>query len=490
MQQLPEVDRRLKHLNTGYEETCLLCAVLVYGQEVMPVVLDTVLPEHFWAPENRTIYAACVDVFNAGGVPEPNSVLHHLKQHDQLDSTGGVRTIEGIISAGEGPANVERWAGLIRDKWVMRQLLSAGQGIRETVLDGVNRPVQEVLSEVQAAVFAIGHEGPRQGLVHIKPLLWDAMNVAEVKTPRLSTGFRDLDRILGGGLARGHLILVAGRPSMGKSSLGRDFARHAAVGAGKRVAFFSFEMPKPEVTANFLAAEARVNTQKLVGDLDLADDDYPRLAQAAGLLSQSAIYVDSDARTVPLMRSRLLRFKAEGGLDLAVVDYLQLMHGKGDNREQEVASVSRGLKELALELDVPVVALAQLNRALEQRGGEAGKKPTMADLRESGALENDADEIIFPYRPEYYFGPWMKVQGGKQDVRGMAEFIIGKQRNGRRGASAFARFEEEFATFSDLPEGQSAPRFEPDEEGDRPARSRSRGKTRWAGGPQLYKDDD
>jgi replicative DNA helicase len=256
------------------------------------------------------------------------------------------------------------------------------------------------------------------------------------------TGFADLD-VMTAGFQPSDLIIVAGRPSMGKTAFTLNIAQHAAISAQKSVAFFSLEMSKESLVQRKLTSEARVDASR-VRNGRLRDDEYPRLAQAAGLLNTAPIYVDdTPAISVLEMRAKARRLKADRpDLAMIIVDYLQLMQGNGrtENRQQEVSEVSRGLKSLAKELDTPVVALSQLSRAVESR---PDKRPMMSDLRESGALEQDADLIMFLYRPEYYHGPTDK---DGNSLEGRAELIIGKQRNGATG-SVQLMFHKEFTRF-------------------------------------------
>jgi len=296
---------------------------------------------------------------------------------------------------------------------------------------------EELLDEAESKIFQVSQQRATQGFVRIKELMWPTMERIELLNSRgetvtgVPTGFTDLDEMTSG-YQPSDLIIVAARPSMGKTAFTLNIAQHAAIEAKVPTAFFSLEMSKESLVQRMLTAEARVDAQRLRKG-QLRDDDFPRLAKAAGILSSAPIYIDdTPGITVLEMRSKARRLKAEADLGLIIVDYLQLMQGPSgmENRQQEVSHISRGLKALAKELNVPVVALSQLSRAPEQRAGDDKGRPQLSDLRESGAIEQDADLIMFIYRPEVYFGPTDK---DGNSLEGKAEIIIGKQRNGPIG---------------------------------------------------------
>ena len=350
-------------------------------------------------------------------------------------------------------------ARIVREKALLRRLIEAAPSIIQTTYESGGE-VEALLDEAEQKIFQIAQTHDRKGFVWIKELLWPAMEQIELLSQNSSpitgvpTGFADLDQMTAG-FQKGDLIIVAARPSMGKTAFTLNVAQHAAIGAQKAVAFFSLEMSKEALVQRMLTSEARVDASR-VRTGRLRDDDYPRLAQAAGLLNTAPVYIDDTAAISILeMRAKARRLKADrADLALVVVDYLQLMSTgtRMENRQQEVSEISRGLKALAKELDVPVVALSQLSRAVESR---PDKRPMMSDLRESGAIEQDADLIMFLFRPEYYFGP---IDKDGNNVEGRAEVIIGKQRNGATGTvplmfhKEFTRFE----SFSYRSEGPSA----------------------------------
>ena len=309
-----------------------------------------------------------------------------------------------------------------------------------------------MLDQAEQRVFQVAQTHDRGGFVRIKELLWPAMEHIDrlQESPGgitgVPTGFRDLDRMTTG-LQNGDLIIVAGRPSMGKTSLAMNVALSAAIQHGTKVAIFSLEMSKEQLVHRFLCAEGRVNAQKLRGGR-MSPEEYERLGKAAGLLNTAPLWIDdSPGSTVLEMRAKARRLKSEANLELLIIDYMQLMAGSGrtESRVQEVSEISRGLKALARELEVPVIALSQLSRAPEQR---TDRRPQLSDLRDSGSIEQDADLVMFLFRPEYYFGP-IDSDGNSQE--GEAELNVGKQRNGPTGPvklyfhKAYTRFDSRTA---------------------------------------------
>jgi len=335
---------------------------------------------------------------------------------------------------------------------VLRRLVEAATTIIQDTYENQGE-VDELLDSAEQKIFQIAQTHDRKGFVWIKEILWptfekiEALQANSSSVTGVPTGFADLDELTAG-FQPGDLIIVAARPSMGKTAFTLNIAQHAAITARKAVAFFSLEMSKEALVQRILCAEGRVDASRLRTGR-LRDEEYAQLATAAGYLNTAPIYIDdTPAISVLEMRAKARRLKADRqDLELVVVDYLQLMRGsssKSENRQQEVSEISRGLKALAKELNVPVVALSQLSRAVESR---PDKRPMMSDLRESGAIEQDADLITFLYRPEYYFGPTDK---DGNSLEGRAELIVAKQRNGATGTVNLMFFKEytRFESFS------------------------------------------
>jgi replicative DNA helicase len=340
--------------------------------------------------------------------------------------------------------NVDDWSRIIKEKAVLRNMIHAANRIIQSCFEAEEEPAV-LLDRAEKSIFDIAERRIRQGFIGIREIVKESFRTIDQLSQSkdlltgLPTGFQDLDARTSG-LQKGDLIIVAARPAMGKTSLCLNVAQHASKKAGETVGVFSLEMSKEQLVLRMLCADARVDAHKLrTGNLQ--EKDWARLAKAYAELSNSRIFIDDSATLTPLeMRAKARRLKAEHGLGLLIVDYLQLVSasGRAENRQQEIASVSRSLKGLAKELSIPVVALSQLSRAPEAR---TEKRPQLSDLRESGALEQDADVVMFIYREEEY--------KPTDENRGIAEIIIGKQRNGPTGTVKLA-FIKEFTRFENL----------------------------------------
>ena len=411
----------------------------------------------FYREAHRRLYRAMVKLWETGGAIEPVTLAEHLRSSGDFDTVGGAAYLAQLWDYVPTAANLEYHAKIVREKALLRRLIDTATSIIQDTY-ALQGDVDKLLDEAEQRIFEIAQTHERRGFVWIKELLWPAMEQIEILSQTGSaitgvpTGFTDLDHITAG-FQKGDLVIVAARPSMGKTALTLNIAQHAAIGAQKAVAFFSLEMSKEALVQRMLTSEARVDASR-VRTGRLRDDDYPRLAQAAGLLNTAPVYIDDTAGISILeMRAKARRLKADRpDLALVIVDYLQLMStgSRMENRQQEVSEISRGLKALAKELDVPVVALSQLSRAVESR---PDKRPMMSDLRESGAIEQDADLIMFLFRPEYYFGP---VDKDGNNLEGRAEVIIGKQRNGATGTISLM-FHKEFTRFESFSYRQDGP---------------------------------
>jgi replicative DNA helicase len=409
--------------------------------------IEVVDDSMFYREGHRRLYRAMVRLWEHGEVIDAVTLSEQLKGTGDFDAVGGAPYLAQLLDAVPTAANIEYHARIVREKALLRRLIEAATSIIQATYEAGGE-VESLLDEAEQKIFQIAQTHDRRGFVWIKELLWPAMEQIELLSQNSSsitgvpTGFADLDEKTAG-FQRGDLVIVAARPSMGKTAFTLNLSQHAAIGARRAVAFFSLEMSKEALVQRMLTSEARVDASR-VRTGKLRDDDYPRLAQAAGLLNTAPIYIDdTPAISILEMRAKARRLKADRpDLAMVVVDYLQLMQGNGrsENRQQEVSEVSRGLKSLAKELDLPVVALSQLSRAVESR---PDKRPMMSDLRESGALEQDADVIMFLYRPEYYHGPTDK---DGNSLEGRAELIIGKQRNGATGTLQLM-FHKEYTRF-------------------------------------------
>ncbi|MBE7566520.1 MULTISPECIES: replicative DNA helicase [Acidithiobacillus] len=414
---------------------------LLIDPESADQVMEAVAAEDFYERRHRLIFQTISNMLNAGRVVDAVTVSETLQDHEHLADAGGVQYL--LLLANETPsaANVLAYARIVRERATLRQLIRVGREIAELAYRPDGREARMLLDEAESRVFQLaeGQQRAGKGFVQLKealPAVIDRIEaVARDKkgVTGLATGFADLDEKTSG-LHPGQLVIVAGRPSMGKTSFAMNVAEHVACVEGKNVLVFSMEMPTDEIVLRALSSRGRVDQHRLRNGT-LGNDDWPRLAHAIGELGTAPLFADDSAALSPAdLRSRARRLKREQGLDLIVVDYLQLMQvpGRGDNRVAEISEISRSLKALAKELSIPVIALSQLNRSLENR---TEKRPQMSDLRESGAIEQDADLILFLYRDEVY-------NKDNEEVKGIAEVIIGKQRNGPIGTVRMSFFGE------------------------------------------------
>ena len=410
---------------------------MLMDQDAIVRAMELVDDSMFYAEKHRRMFRAMLAITERGSVVDPLTLSEELQRRGELDASGGKEYVGYLLDAVPTAANVEFHAQIVREKALLRRLIEAATSIVGEAFSG-RKAAAEQLDEAEQKIFVLSQQRDKRGFARIKELLWPTMERIEAlqqggkSITGVPSGFSDLDGLTSG-FQPADLIVIAARPSMGKTAFTLNIAQHVALEPENpvAVAYFSLEMSKEALVQRILTAEARVDAQRLrTGKLD--NQEVARLARAAGLLSQAPIWIDdSAALTVLEMRSKARRLMVDNGIGLIIVDYLQLMQGPADseNRQQEVSQISRGLKALAKELNVPVVALSQLSRAPEQRGGEH-RRPQLSDLRESGAIEQDADVIMFLYRQEMYDGP---VDKDGNSLEGKAEVILGKQRNGPTG---------------------------------------------------------
>ena len=417
-------------------EISVLGGMLIDGDAVAHA-LEIVDDSMFYREGNRRIFRSMARLFQRGQVIDPVTISEELKKTDELDLVGGLAYLAELLDAGPTAANIEYHARIVRERALLRRLIEASSAIIRDSYEPGERTVEEILDEAEQHIFQVAQSHDREGFVWIKKILYptfekiEQIQAAQGGITGIPTGFSDLDEMTGG-FQRGDLVIIAARPSMGKTSLVTGMALHAAISSQVPIALFSLEMSKEQLVQRMLCSEALVDLGRLLRGR-LTDDDYVRLAQAAGHLNTAPVWIDdSGSLGVLEMRAKARRLKAEQpDLGLIIVDYIQLMHGgtsNSENRQQEVSQISRGLKALAKELHVPILALSQLSRAPEQR---ADHRPQLSDLRESGSLEQDADLVMFLYRPEYYV---TQQEAAEKGLQGKAELIIGKQRNGPTGA--------------------------------------------------------
>ena len=398
-------------------------------------IADLVGEDDFYRDEHKRIYRQIRKLLERSKPVDVITVAESLDLAGEGNDTGGLAYLGELAANTPSAANIRRYAEIVRERAILRQLVTAGDEIAGSALNPLGRDPKQLLDEAEAKVFAIAEGGFRQqtGFQHINPLLTqvveriqelhDRDNPSEITG--VPTGYNDLDAKTSG-LQPGDLLIVAGRPSMGKTSFALNMAEHVAIEVGLPVAVFSMEMGGAQLAMRMLSSVGKLDAHRVrTGRLN--DDEWSRLSFALGKMHEAPMYIDETPALNPIdLRARARRLHRQGGkLGLIVIDYLQLMssaNGSGENRATEISEISRALKGLAKELSVPVIALSQLNRSLEQR---PNKRPVMSDLRESGAIEQDADVIMFIYRDEVY--------NPDTPDKGSAEIIIGKQRNGPIG---------------------------------------------------------
>jgi replicative DNA helicase len=408
---------------------------MLMDNDAVARAIEVVDDSMFYREANRRVFRCMTRLFQRGEVIDPVTVGEELKKTGELESVGGLSYVAELLDAVPTAANIEYHARIVRERALLRRLIEAASQIIRRSYDAGERTIEQVLDEAEQRIFEVAQAHDREGFVWIKKILYptferiEQIQAAAGGITGVPTGLPDLDDLTGG-FQKGDLLILAARPSMGKTAMMLGHALHAAITQQQPVAIFSLEMSKEQLVQRMLCAEALVNLGHLLRGR-LTDDDFVRLAQAAGHLNTAPIWIDDSATLSVLeMRAKARRLKVEQpDLALVVVDYIQLMQGttEAENRQQEVSAISRGLKALAKELAVPIIAVSQLSRAPEQRSEH---RPQLSDLRESGSLEQDADLVMFLYRPEYYVNP---VEAQEQGIVGRSELIIGKQRNGPTG---------------------------------------------------------
>ncbi len=408
--------------------------------------IEVVLPEAFYHPAHARIYRAMVALFVKHEPIDVMTLSEELRKSGDLESAGGIAFLTELVDSVPSAANIEHYAKIVLDKYILRQLISASSNIARECYRA-EHDAGTILDEAEQKIFRVSESRISQGFAHIKDILKERFEeIQRVHESResitgLSTGFIDLDKFTAG-FHPGDLVIIAGRPSMGKTSFALNIAQHVGLDEKRPAAIFRLEMSKELLVQRLLCSEAQVDAQKVRRGFTSAKD-IERLTNAAGLLSEAPLFIDDTPAITTLdIRARARRLKVERDISLIIVDYLQLVRTseRSENRQQEISSISRSMKALAKELGVPVVALSQLSRAVEARGGD--KRPVLSDLRESGAIEQDADLVLFLYRPEFY-------DPGDPEKEGKAELIIGKQRNGPTG-TVNLMFEKQYTRFRSL----------------------------------------
>ena len=413
--------------------------------DLLQEIIDQLRDTDFYIPAHRVIFGAFMALFEQNSPVDEVTVFDWLVSHSQLEAAGGAAYLGDLSRAVVSGANAVHWAKIVRDKAMQRALIDTSAQIISNCYDA-SKDVPTLLDESERAIFSISERANSKTFASSSELVRSVFDELLARynnksvTTGVPTGYMMLDRMTAG-LQPTDLIILAARPSMGKTAFALNVAMRAALSGGATVAIFSLEMSKESLMDRMLCAWGRVELSRVRRGF-LEDDDWAKLSASADALSQAKIFIDDTAGLTPLaLRARCRRLKAEHGLDLVMVDYLQLMHSsRNDSRELEISDISRNLKALAKELKVPVIALSQLNRKVEER---TDKRPVLSDLRESGAIEQDADLIMFIHREDAY--------NKKDDHQktGIAEIIIGKHRNGPTGTVKLA-YRPEFTAFDDL----------------------------------------
>ncbi|HKY63185.1 MAG TPA: replicative DNA helicase [bacterium] len=440
-------------------EASLLGALLI-DPEAVHKIIDVLRPEDFYKGAHQKIFRAVIGVYEKDEPPDVITLGNELNRNEELEAIGGSGYLAQLAASVATSASVVHYAKIIREKAMLRSLIRVATDIVNEGYRG-NDDIGGFLDMAEKSIFQISERNIRQSFTPVREVVKDAFKAIEQlyenksAVTGLPTGFKELNRMTAG-LQRSDLIIVAGRPSMGKTAFALNVATNAAMESKRAAAVFSLEMSKEQLVQRMLCSEAKIDSSKLRSGF-LRESDWPKLTKAASRLSETLLFIDdTPALSVLEMRAKARRLKKEHDLGLIVVDYLQLMRSEvTESREREISDISRSLKALAKELNVPVVALSQLNRGVESR---TDKRPLLSDLRESGAIEQDADVIMFIYRDEVY--------NRDTPEKGVAEIIIGKQRNGPVD-TAKLKFFHEYTRFEDLeqhygemmPEMHSLPEF-------------------------------
>ena len=425
-------------------EQSVIGSILI-DHDAVGVAAENLKPEDFYNLRHKEIFEAILDLYHDGRAVDLVTLKSQLEQRGKLEAAGDMKYLTQVAAAVPNSVHIRQYIKIVKDKALYRRFIQLGNQVLQQGFS-TETPIEQLSESVEKQVFSILQNRGSQDFSHIKDVLMESFDDIEQVAANggtvagISTGFVDLDQKTAG-LHPSDLVIVGARPAMGKTAFGLNLVQNAAVKGGKTCAVFNLEMSKKQIVNRMLACEAGVSMEHIRSG-NMTDQDWEKLVEALGPLSEAPIYIDDTGGiTFSEVRSKCRKLKIEHGLDLVMIDYLQLMSGSGragDNRQQEISEISRGLKMMARELDVPVIALSQLSRTLESR---ADHRPMMSDLRESGAIEQDADVIIFLYRDEYYHPD--------SEDKNIAEIIIGKQRNGPVGTVKL-RYDGEYTRFSNL----------------------------------------
>ena len=445
--------------NDNDAEEAVIGSLLIDGTSIFQIA-DFLQPSDFYFEQNQWLYEASMSLYTRDEAINQVTLSQELSRRGRLETCGGTARLSYLISVCPTSLDIEHYARIVYRLSVMRQMITAGDRIASIGYESAP-DVEESLAKAEGILFRLRRGGGTADLTHIREVLDKYFEVAPAasedrpeKLPYVLSGFAGLDEFLGG-LQRSDLVIVAGRPSMGKTSLALNIARNAAVEHRACVALFSLEMGRDSLVTRLVSSESGVNSRRIRFGEHMTEEEERKVMDATGVLSEAPIYID-DTPMIRMaeMRSKALRLNYERGIDLVILDYLQMMQGesssgRGENRVQEISYISRALKALARELNCPVMAVSQLSRAVEWR---ASHEPQLSDLRESGSIEQDADVVMFIYRDEYYYKSeeeWIAAHPDREYPREEADVIIAKHRNGPTGRIKL-RFRHTLAKFESL----------------------------------------
>lgn len=438
---------QLRVLPHNIEAEQSVLGAIMLEPEKWDEVNDTISEEHFYKTAHKVIYTAFRELNIKGQPIDILTVSELLKKKDEIEQVGGAAYLAEILNLTPTTANLKTYVDIVVEKAILRKLISECQGLVTKAYDQEYEDIGSFIDGAEAKIFSIAEKKKVDGLVPANEILKSSMqridelyNAGGVGITGVSSGFTDLDKMTAG-FQPGELTIIAARPSMGKTAFSLNIASNAAIREGKKVAYFSLEMGQEQLMLRMLASESRIDMSAMrIGKIP--DSSWPKLINTVSIISKSGLFIDDTSGISPFeIRAKCRRLKATHGLDMIMVDYLQLMDlkQKVESRERAVSEISKTLKAIAKELKVPVIALAQLNRGVE---GRSDRRPMLSDLRESGSIEQDADVIMMIYRDDYY-------ERENSDAKGIAEIIISKQRNGPTGVAKLA-WMAQFGQFANL----------------------------------------
>jgi len=444
--------------NDSDAEEAVIGSLLIDGSSIFQIA-DFLQPADFYFEQNRQLFESCLALYQRDEAIDQVTLAQELSRQDRLESCGGAARLNYLVSIVPTSLDIVHYARIVYRLSVMRQLITVGGRITSIGYEA-GPDVEESLANAEGVLFKLRRGGGSGDLTHIRHVLDKYFEVAPAATgaqperlPYVLSGFAGLDEFLAG-FQRSDLVILAGRPSMGKTSLALNIARNAAVQHRACVALFSLEMGRDALVTRLVSSESGVNSRRIRFGEHKTEDEERRVLEATGVLSEAPIYID-DTPMIRMaeLRSKALRLNYERGIDMVILDYLQMMQGessgRGENRVQEISLISRSLKALAREINAPVLAVSQLSRAVEWR---ASHEPQLSDLRESGSIEQDADVVLFIYRDEYYFKSeeeWIAAHPDREYPREEADVIISKHRNGPTGRVKM-RFRQNLARFESI----------------------------------------